>query len=124
LGTSVWNSPDFVKRISTSIPNIYFVDAYYPDSTSQNVQNFIALYKSVYDREPTGMDAMAYDTAVLVDSLMRKLSSSAKRSDFRDALSNVKNFPGISGTLSFADHQNTRGLKVFTLNSSKILEVQ
>jgi branched-chain amino acid transport system substrate-binding protein len=124
LGTSAWNSDEFVKRIPTSLPNIYFVDAFYPQSTSQNVQNFISLFKSVYDREPTGMDAMAYDTAVLVDSIMKRLPSDAKRSDFRDILSNVKNFPGISGTLSFGDPNNTRGLKVFTLSSSKIMEVQ
>ncbi len=124
LGTSAWNSLEFLKRAPTNLQNIYFVDAFYPESLSPSVQEFISKFRLAYEREPTAMDAMAYDTATLVESVIRRLPANPRRSDFRDQLMSVKNFPGVSGTLSFEGLKNSHGLQVLTVNAGKIQEVR
>lgn len=100
LGTSAWNSPELLERAARYVEGAVFADGFYAGSAQPRVRDFVARYSELYGEEPTLLEAQGYDLARLFISLLEggKIRS---RSELRNALAKVKNFPGVSGDLAF-----------------------
>jgi branched-chain amino acid transport system substrate-binding protein len=56
-------------------------------------------YRSAYQEEPDILSAQAYDAAMMVLSLLKEHKDTPKA--IRDGLLALKDYPGISGTITF-----------------------
>ena len=94
--TSAWTA-------HPALGNVWFTTHAYlgADSTDARVLAFRALYLGAYpNSEPDAFTALGYDaTQLLLDAIERAGSDDPK--DVREALAATKDFPGITGTISY-----------------------
>jgi ABC-type branched-subunit amino acid transport system substrate-binding protein len=122
LGTSAWNSNELPMRAASAAENSIFVDAFHPESASPLAKKFIEKYKATFGQDPGAMDAMAYDAARVLEMVLAENASHSNRADIRDRLKGVKNFPGVTGKISYKEGQFVRDLKILTVKTGKIVE--
>jgi branched-chain amino acid transport system substrate-binding protein len=122
LGTSAWASPELASRAQAAAQNAYFLDAFFADDPSPQTRKYVEKYKATFNQDPDAMDALAYDAAHVVESILAR-DSAIGRADLKDRLQSVKNFPGVTGKLTFQDGQFMRDLKILTTDKQgKIIE--
>ena len=123
LGTATWNSSLLVSRAQNYAEGSIFVDAFYPKSDNPEVQNFIAKYQNVFGNQPTVIDALSYDAASLLEKTLLMTSTPIKRSELRTLLTSVKDFPGVTGKISYQNGQFFRTLKILSIKNGQITEL-
>ncbi len=117
LGTSSWNSPDFLSRVQSYGEKAAFVDAFFPESDSTLVQNFSKKYKSTYSQDPDSLEALAYDVGSILNTILTSTSHNLSRADIRDRLKAVHDFHGVTGNITYKDGQFSRNLTVITVKN-------
>ena len=122
LGTSAWNSPEFPERAQSYAENSYFVDAYFPQSPTPAVKKFTDLFRATFNEEPTGMEALAYDAAGILEKSLGVGGSGLNRGALRDRLREINGFNGVTGRIAYKDGQFERNLKILTVKSGQIIE--
>jgi ABC-type branched-subunit amino acid transport system substrate-binding protein len=123
LGTSSWNTLDFLSRAQSYGENATFVDAFFPESNSSSSKKFYEKYRSTFNQDPSSLEALAYDAGLLLQSVLSS-GRSISRADLRDRLKNVRDFPGVTGKLSFKEGQFFRDLKVLTVKNGHFVEAR
>jgi ABC-type branched-subunit amino acid transport system substrate-binding protein len=122
LGTSAWNSPELSSRALQTADRVFFPDAFFPEDNSSQTRRYVEKYRSTFNMEPTAMDALAYDAARVLDSILAK-DSELTRTDLKERIKDIKRFPGVTGTLSCQDGYLMRDLKILTgTKQGKIIE--
>jgi branched-chain amino acid transport system substrate-binding protein len=123
LGTSAWNSPELPARAQNYAESAFFLDAFFPESQSPVTRKYVDRYKNTFNMDPSAMDALAYDAAHILETVMAK-NPGASRGELRDKLKDIKNFPGVTGRITFQDGQFSRELKILTAKQGKIVEAE
>ncbi len=100
LGINGWNSPDLVRRAGKYVEKAVFVDGFFRYSPYPFVKEFVDLYYQTYGEEPSILEAQAYDTALILLSLLAR-EEIGSREELRLALSRLQNYPGVTGATSF-----------------------
>jgi ABC-type branched-subunit amino acid transport system substrate-binding protein len=115
LGTSAWNNSELATRTQAAAERAFFPDAFFPEDGSPQTRKYVDKYRATYNQEPTAMDALAYDAARVLESILAR-DPSIGRSELKDKLREVRRFPGVTGTLSCQDNYFMRDLKILTAN--------
>ena len=102
LGTSLWNSPELLKKGSEYLEGAIIADSFCNVSYYPETNNFIDIYYSAYSREPAYIEALAYDSAGMIFRVMEK-NDVQTRSDFVSALTGLKNYRGATGATYFTE---------------------
>jgi ABC-type branched-subunit amino acid transport system substrate-binding protein len=121
LGTSAWNFTE-IAGISHS-ENAIFVDAFDFANPAANARAFLDDYKTTFGADPSVLEAVAYDAAKVLDAALA-LGPIRDRADLLARLQSVKNFPGVTGTISYDKGVYARDLKVFTVRSGRIVDAE
>jgi branched-chain amino acid transport system substrate-binding protein len=100
LGTSLWNSPELLKKGSEYLEGAVFADSFCAISYYPETNNFIDIYYSAYGREPAYIEALAYDSAGMIFQVLEKSDVQTRR-DFVSALTGLKNYKGATGATFF-----------------------
>jgi ABC-type branched-subunit amino acid transport system substrate-binding protein len=124
LGISTWNSSALLQRLPTHSEASYFVDVLSLDNPPAEFKAFSEKYQQTYNSKPGVMEATAYDTASVIRSLFKSDSAQISRTDLKDELMQVKNYAGVTGSISFADGEFARALRVFEVDKGQIKEVR
>jgi ABC-type branched-subunit amino acid transport system substrate-binding protein len=99
-------------------------DGFFAESNSVHVKNFVKLFKNIYGKQPGFIEAVAYDTAMI---MLQTISQPEifYRSGLRDALMNLNNYPGVTGLTSF-DHNGEVQKKLYLLRiqGKKFVELE
>jgi hypothetical protein len=83
----------------------YFTNHYSPYDTDPKVQKFVNDYKARYNSTPDALAATAYDAAkIMFDAIKR--SKSLEWPAIRDALAATKEFPGVTGNVTFNENRD------------------
>ena len=129
LGGDGWDSPDLFKLGGEAVVNTFFSNHYSADDQSPRVQSFVTAYAARYGHKPDGLGALGYDAAQVLATALRAVAASdpaaferlvgpapagakareeraAARSKLRDALAQVRDFPGVTGTISIDAERN------------------
>jgi branched-chain amino acid transport system substrate-binding protein len=101
LGTNLWNSQTLLEMSGDYMKNTLVADGFFAQSQAQNVKTFVAAFQSAYDRVPGIIEAVAYDSAMMVLQAMRQTVTDSRR-DLKQALLQIKDFDGVSGRTRFA----------------------
>ncbi len=121
LGTSTWNSPDFVNRLQNFAEGAIFVDAFFAESQSPVVRNFVTRYTETFNQAPGAIEALAYDGATLMRAIVQR-EKPQTRADLKSALQNVAGHVGVTGRIVYKDGMMARDLTVLTVQQGKITE--
>jgi len=123
LGTSAWNSPELPARAQSYAEGAVFVDGFFADSQTPVVREFVDKYKATFGDDPSEMEALAYDAARVLDWTLTGLGASADRTSVRARLAETRNFPGVTGRITYQDGSFDRALKVLTVSKGHIIEM-
>jgi ABC-type branched-subunit amino acid transport system substrate-binding protein len=100
LGTSLWHSSDLLKNSTEYLEEAIFVDSFFTHSIYPKTNIFVDAYYSKYSREPDNIEALAYDTAEIIISLLDDMEIKT-RGQFAAALKKVEVYEGVTGKISF-----------------------
>ncbi len=100
IGSNYWHSPDLLERAGTYAEGAVFTDGVYPESQDASIKAVADAYRSAYQEEMDILAGQAYDAASMVLSLLGQTKSTPAA--VREGLLSLKDFPGVSGTTTFA----------------------
>jgi branched-chain amino acid transport system substrate-binding protein len=108
VGGDGYDTPDLVKVAGAAANNVFFSTHALIDATNgtDGIKKFIAAYKAEYGNDPeNAFAALGYDTVyLLVDAIKRAGSMDAAA--LKTAIEATKDFPGITGKITFAAGQH------------------
>ena len=105
IGGDGWDSTQLYAIGGTALNGSYFTNHYSPYDTDPKVQKFVNDYKALYNSLPDALAATAYDAAkIMFDAIKR--APSLEGAAIRDALAATKEFPGVTGTVTFNENRD------------------
>jgi len=105
VGGDGWDSPRLYEIGGQSLAGDFFSSHFSADDTDPRVQRFVAGYRQLFTSTPDAFAATAYDaTRILLDAIAR--APTLERADLRDSLARTKDFPGVTGTITFDAARN------------------
>lgn len=107
LGGDGWDSEELPKIAGDAVNGNYFSNHYAPEEDRPEVKNFVEKYKKEFGKTPDGLAALGYDAALVLFEAMEKAPSLSGK-DLRDALANIKDFTGVTGTFTIDENRNAK----------------
>jgi branched-chain amino acid transport system substrate-binding protein len=105
LGGDGWDAEQLYKIGGTALNGSFFSNHYSPYDSDPQVQKFVSNYKARYNSLPDALAATAYDAAhIMFDAIKR--ASSLEGKAIRDALAATKDFPGVTGKVTFNENRD------------------
>ena len=124
MGGNGWNNPKVIQWAERYVQGAIFCDGFFPQSARPATKLFLGKFKANFDREPSMVEAEAYDTARILVGIIEKKRPQNRRA-FRDNLLQVKNFEGATGDTTFgADGEAQKNIFLLTIKKEEILEVE
>ena len=105
MGGDGWDAPDLFQIGGDALEGSFFSNHFAPDAATAKSQKFVADFKAKYGQDPTGLGALGYDAAGVLFAAISK-SGKTDPKGIRDALTEVKNFEGVSGTISINENRD------------------
>ncbi|MHB8481719.1 MAG: penicillin-binding protein activator [Nitrospiria bacterium] len=99
LGSSGWDSPDFLEAGGKYLEGGIFVDGFFIDSPLPAVSQFVGKYRQYFQRDPTLFSAQSYDAMQMI--LQAVKNGATTGSQIRNSLLGMAGFEGVSGTTHF-----------------------
>ncbi len=126
LGVSTWHSSNLIKRAKDFAEGAILVDAFFDKSKNPVVESFIKDFNNTFNQNPESIEAISYDAAKILEEalVLAENNGIQTRSDFRDQLKLVRNFPGVTGDISYENGQLSRNLKVLTIVNQNFIETK
>lgn len=118
LGTDGWDSPDLFKIAGAAAAGHYVSSHFASDDTDPRVQEFVKEYKTRNKENPGAMAALGYDAGFFMRAAIKKAGSN-EPSKIRDAIASMKNFDGITGTITLDKNRNAVKPAVIVTTSEK-----
>jgi len=105
VGGDGWDSPSLYQIGGAALNGCYFSNHYSPDDADPLVQKFVTDYKARYGSVPDALAATAYDAArIMFDAIKR--ANSLDGTAIRNALAATKEFPGVTGKVTFNEQRD------------------
>lgn len=121
-GGDGWDSPDMVSVAGTeALNNTYFTNHYSVEDPDANIQAFVKAYQEKYNAVPDSFAALGYDSAKLLAQAITD-AGSADPEKVAIALSQMKDFPAITGTMSYNEkHNPVKNIVVIEYKDGKLV---
>jgi branched-chain amino acid transport system substrate-binding protein len=109
MGGDGWDSSKLWEIGGDALNGCYYSNHYSVDDPSPVLQKFVndykARYKGTSDSIPDAMAALGYDAALVLADAMKR-ANSTKPDSVREALSQTKNFVGVTGQTTLDENRN------------------
>ncbi len=105
IGGDGWDSAQLYAIGGSSLNGSFFSNHYSPFDTDPKVQKFVNDYKSRYNTTPDALAATAYDAALIMFDAIKR-ANSLEGTAIRDALAATKEFPGVTGNVTFNENRD------------------
>ena len=100
MGGDGWDSPELIKVGGAAIVGNYFTNHYSPERKDKVAEAFIERYKQKHGMVPDALAALGYDAAMIYLQCLDKAKKPIPE-EVMKVLTNLKNFKGVTGTISF-----------------------
>jgi len=107
LGTNLWHSNSLIKIANQYVQGAIMPDGFFAGSPSPRVQNFVNIFEETYQETPDFIEAVVYDSAMIMFNVVGR-EQIRYRSEIRDELLNLEDFPGVTGLTSFDENGDAR----------------
>jgi branched-chain amino acid transport system substrate-binding protein len=101
IGSDSWGSSELLTLGGKDLEGGFFSTHYAPDIATPKAHTFIKDYEAKYGKKPDDVAALTYDSGQLLLSAIAK-AGSLDRQKVRDALANISEFEGVTGTMKFS----------------------
>lgn len=105
IGGDGWDSPSLYQIGGAALDGSYFTNHYSPYDSDPRVQKFVKDYQSRYGTLPDALAATGYDAALIMFEAIKR-ANSLEGPAIRDALAATKDFPGVTGTVTFNENRD------------------
>ncbi|MDQ3472453.1 MAG: ABC transporter substrate-binding protein [Acidobacteriota bacterium] len=105
VGGDGWDSPSLYQIGGAALNGCYFSNHYSPDDADPLVQKFVNDYKSRFGTVPDALAATAYDAALIMFDAIKR-ANSLEGTAIRNALAATKDFPGVTGKVTFNENRD------------------
>ncbi|BBO67548.1 hypothetical protein DSCA_14780 [Desulfosarcina alkanivorans] len=124
LGTNLWNSRTLLDMSGDYMKGTLIVDGFFAESQAPRVKNFVAAFRSAFGRGPGIIEAMAYDSAMMVFQTMRQTATDSRRA-LKEALLRLSDYEGVSGRTRFAPNgEADKTLQMLRIKRGRFVQVQ
>jgi ABC-type branched-subunit amino acid transport system substrate-binding protein len=124
LGTNLWNSQTLLDMSKDYMKSTLIVDGFFAKSQNPHTKAFVDDFKRVYNRMPGIIEAVAYDSTMMVFQTMRQTASDLRR-DIKQALSQISDFNGVSGRTSFtANGEAQKSMTMLRIQKGRFVEAK
>ena len=123
LGTNLWNSKTLLEMAGAYMQGALIVDGFFAESQSGPIEKFVAAFQNTYGRVPGIIEAVAYDSAMMVFQTMRQTATDSRR-DLKQALLRINDFEGVSGRTAFSQNgEAKKELQMLRINRARLVQV-
>ncbi len=123
LGTNIWHSDMLIKMSRDYVQGAVFPDGFLPDAHHPVVQAFTRFFEATHQRKPGFVEAIGYDSATLLLDLIGR-PGIRSRSQLRDQLLRVSDFPGVTGLTAFDfDGEARKQPYLITIRGDQMVEI-
>ncbi|NLK51006.1 MAG: ABC transporter substrate-binding protein [Syntrophomonadaceae bacterium] len=112
LGADGWDSPQLFEIGGDAVEGAIFSAHYSAADPSPETKAFVEAYKAKYQKDPDSFAALGYDAAMALMSSINTAGSTDK-AKIKDAINDLKDFKGASGTITLDDKRNPIKTVVF-----------
>jgi ABC-type branched-subunit amino acid transport system substrate-binding protein len=123
LGTNLWFSEKLLKEAGEYAQGAVVPTDFFPDSQSPKVQRFKAAFEAVYGRSPGFIEALAYDSAMMLLDIIRN-PDVRLRAAIRHALHEGLGREGVTGRVTFDAHgEPHKNLVLLQIRNNEFVEI-
>jgi branched-chain amino acid transport system substrate-binding protein len=101
MGAGSLYSPKFIELGGNAVENVYTSCVFFPGEPRPEVQQFVKGFEEAYQQTPNVFAAVAYDSINLLAHAIQQAGTDRKA--IRDTLAQVKDFPGVTGKITFSE---------------------
>jgi branched-chain amino acid transport system substrate-binding protein len=105
LGSDSWGSSDLVTLSNNAVRGYYFTDHFAAAGATGITKTFIDQYRAAYNENPDSVAALTYDSAMIVLQAVANAGLTGTlakdREAVKDAVVALKDFPGVTGSMTF-----------------------
>ena len=124
LGTNLWHSDDLIKMATPYVQGAIMPDGFFAESSDPVVQDFVRAFEDTYEEKPGFIEAVVYDSAMMVFSVLIKPDLQFK-SELRNELLNLTDFVGVTGPTHFnEDGEAQKQLHLLRIRGKKFVELK
>jgi branched-chain amino acid transport system substrate-binding protein len=105
VGGDGWDSPRLMQIGGQALSGSYFSTHFSAEDPDPQVQRFVADYRRLFGTSPDSFSATAYDAARIVLNAIER-APTLERAAIRDSLAATKDFPGVTGAVTFNSERN------------------
>lgn len=122
MGTSAWALDDVLGAIATRhTDNVIVATARHPDGVRPSYATFTEEYEQFFQKSLVSrVPALGYDAAALLIEAFRR-SGARNPAELRQALENIRDFPGTTGRLSVIDGRIVREHILVRLDNRRLV---
>ncbi len=125
LGTNLWHSQKMIEMAGEFLEDWAIIpDSFHGENNSDKMSEFVNSFVVKYGEEPGFIEAVAYDTAMM---LFRTMSMPNVRTpvSLRNELVRIKNYNGLTGITSFdGSGDASKKLYLLTINVGRFVELK
>jgi branched-chain amino acid transport system substrate-binding protein len=100
FGTNLWHSDELIAMAGSYAQGAVLTDGFFDSSAAFPVKAFVAAFSDTYEEKPGFIEAVAYDSAMMVFTLLAK-NDITLREEIREALTVMPYFDGVTGLTAF-----------------------
>lgn len=102
LGSDAWSSEELLTLCGADCDGYYFSRHYAADNATATARKFIENYQARYNAVPDDVAALTYDSFQLLFTALKN-AGKVDRQAVRDAVANLSDFEGVTGTMKFRE---------------------
>ncbi len=123
LGTNLWHSDKLIQMAQQHAQGAIMPEIFFAESSNETVINFVRNFTETYGEQPGFIEAIAYDTALMVFQTLGSPDLQS-RDSIKDKLLNMNNFQGVTGKTSFNPNgEANKELFILQINGDKFSEL-
>ena len=124
VGGDGWDSPRLYEIGGDAIAGGFYSSHFSAEDPDPQVQRFVADYRRLFVATPDSFAATAYDAARIMIAAVAQ-APKLERAAIRDALAATKDFPGVTGSVTFnAERNAVKSVVVVRIANSGRLSVE
>ena len=124
LGTNLWHSDDLIKMATSYVQGAIMPDGFFAESSEPVVQDFVKAFEEAYEQKPGFIEAVAYDSAMMLFRVLIKPDLRFK-SDLKNELLNLADFSGVTGPTYFDENGDAqKQFHLLTIKGRRFVELK
>jgi len=105
MGGDGWDSPKLSEIGGSAMDGCFFSTHFSPQDTNPKVQDFVKKYREKFNAMPDGMAPLGYDAMMILADCI-KTAGTTDAAKVREALTNVKDYEGVTGKITIDNKRN------------------